>query len=379
MFKKALAVVLSASMALTLIGCGGGTSKTDDGEIKLGEYKGLVVYHDDVEVTDDAYKQTVDYLLSQDTTTETVKKGKVKKDSVVNVDYVGQIEVDGKKVEFDGGAAKDTNIDLATNSSTDGNGYIEGFSSELKGHKVGDKVTSKLKFPKDYGQKTTIDGKEIDLSGQDVWFTFTINGIQKTNKPELTDKYAEEKFGIYGVKDVASFEKYVKEQMKMSNIMNKVWDKFVESCEVKSYNKEEEESLQKSYEENFEAQLQQQYQADLKTYLEACSQTEEEWKKEVKKQVDESLKQKMIVRAIAEKENLIPQGEDYQNEAETLAEQNSMSVEELESQYGKDQVEDAILSQRVQKFIADNVEEKEGSEPTTAAETTTAAEETTKK
>lgn len=367
MFKKVLAVALSSVMALALVGCGG-SSKTDEGEVKLGEYKGLVVYHDDVEVTDDDYQQTVDYLLSQDATTELVKKGTVKKDSTVNVDFVGKIKVDGKKVKFDGGEASDTNI----NMSTDAANYIDGFVSALKGHKVGDKFTEKLTFPETYTQTTTINDETIELAGKDVWFTFTINGIQQTNTPELTDEYAKEKFGTYGVTDVESFETYVKEQMRISNIMNKVWDDFVESCEVVSYNTEEEESLQDAYVESFEAQLQSSYGADLTSYLEACSMSEEEWKEQVKEQVDDSLKQKMIIKAIAEKENLVPEGEEYEKEAQTIAEQNSASVEELESQYGKSEVEYVIIYQRVQKFIADNVEEKEGSEPTTAEETTVA-------
>lgn len=371
MFKKCLAVVLSSVMAVALVGCGG-TSKTEEGEVKLGEYKGLVVYHDDVEVTDDTYQQTVDYLLSQDATTEVVEKGTVKKDSIVKVDYVGKIKVDGKKVAFDGGSAEDQLLDVANNASTEGTTFIDGFTSDLKGHKVGEEVTSKLKFPDDYGQSTTINDETIDLSGQDVWFTFTIKGIQKTTTPELTDEYATEKFGSYGVTDVASFEEYVKEQMRISNIMNKVWTDFVETCEVVSYDAEEEESLQTAYEENFEAQLQSTYGADLTTYLEACSMSEEDWKAQVKEQVESSLKEKMIIKAIAEAENLVPEGEEYQSEAEPLAEQYSLSVEELESQYGQEEVEYAIIYQRVQKFIADNVEEKEGSEPTTAEETTVA-------
>lgn len=374
MFKKVLAVVLSSVMALSLIGCG--TSKTDAGEVKLGKYKGLVVYHDDVEVTDESYQQMVDYMLSQDTKTETVKKGKVKKDSIVNVDYVGKIEVDGEKVAFDGGAAQDTNINVATNASTEGTTYITGFSSELAGHKVGDEVTTKLKFPDDYGQSTKINDKSIDLSGKDVWFTFTINGIQKSTTPELTDKYVTEKYGTYGVTDLKSFEKYAKEQMRISNIMNKVWNDFKESCEVVSYDKKEEESLQKYYGSYYESQIQQQYGADLTTYLEACSMSEKDWNKQLKETADEQLKEKMIVQAIAEKENLVPEGKDYEAEAATLAEQNSVSVKELESKYGKEEVEYAIIYQKVQKFIAENVDEKEGSEPTTVPETTAAVAET---
>ena len=39
----------------------------------------------------------------------------------------------------------------------------------------------------------------------------------------------------------------------------------------------------------------------------------------------------------------------------------------------KTEVEYAVITQRVQKYIAENVTVKEGSEPTTAAETTEAA------
>ncbi len=369
MFKKFLAVSLSAVMVLSLAGCGSKAS-TDSGDIKLADYKGLVVYEDDVEVTDEAYQQQVDSILSSDSTTEMVKKGKVKADSVVNVDYVGKIEVDGKKVAFDGGSAEGQDINLSTDSAN----YIDGFVSCLKGKKVGAKFTKKLKFPKSYTGTTTIDKKDVKLAGKTVWFTYTVNGIQVTTTPELTDKYVADKFGAYGVKDVKGFEKYAKKQMRISNIMNKVWQNFVDDCEVISYNKKEKESMKTEYESQFEAQLQSYYQADLKTYLEACSMSEKDWNKQVVEQVESTMKTKMIIYAIAKKEGLDLSDSDYKKEAQTLAEQNSASVKELESQYGKDEVEYAIIYQKVQEFIADNVKVKKGSEPTTTVAPATEAE-----
>ncbi len=383
MVKKILAVVLSASMAIALIGCNssnGGNATLDEGTVKLGKYKGLVVYHDDVEVTDDYYNQQVDSILQQKATTSLVKKGTVKEDSTANVDYVGKIEVDGKKVEFENGSAKDQNINVTGGASQ----YIEGFTAALKGHKVGDKFTEKLKFPKTYTNTTKVNGKEVKLAGKDVWFTFTINGIQETNVPELTDKFVKDNFEAFGLKTVKEFEKYLKEQMRTSNIMSKLWQKLVDSCEVVEYNKKAKESAKDEYESQFEAQLQAQYGADLKTYKEACSLSDEDWDKQLTEQVESSLKERMIVKAIAKKEGLDVNSNTYKTEAESLAKQNSVSLDELESQYGKDEVEYAIIYQRVTKFIVDNVEEKEGTEPTTTApETTTEAaskkaEETTK-
>mgnify|MGYP002649132159 CR=1 FL=1 len=171
----------------------------------------------------------------------------------------------------------------------------------------------------------------------------------------------------------ADAEKYAREQMRTSNIMNKVWSNFVASCEVVSYSSTEKESLKKVADANYESQLQSQYGVDLDSYLEAASMSKEDWDNNIMSQVESSLKTKMVYQALAKKADLVPSDSDYNKEAETLAQQNSLSVKELESTYGKTEVEYAVITQRVQKYIAENVTVKEGSEPTTAAETTEAA------
>ena len=398
MFKKVLAVGFSAVLALSLVACGGSKDnkskssketttaseseaatvysvkdekiKVDSGVIKLADYSQLTVYEDDVKVTDDSYKSQVDYILEQSATYKDTKSAKISSVDKVKVDYTGQIKYKGKKVTFEGGTASDQEIDLGNNSS----GYIDGFTKALEGqHKVGDKFTKKLKFPDTYKNNTKIDGKEVKLAGKTVWFTFTIKSISTKSVPKLTDKFVKEKFGAYGVTDVKSFEKYAREQMRTSNIMNKVWSNFVASCEVVLYSSTEKESLKKVADANYESQLQSQYGVDLDSYLEAASMSKEDWDNNIMSQVESSLKTKMVYQALAKKADLVPSDSDYNKEAETLAQQNSLSVKELESTYGKKEVEYAVITQRVQKYIAENVTVKEGSEPTTAAETTEAA------
>ena len=398
MFKKVLAIGFSAVLALSLVACGGSkdnksksskeTTKASESEaatvysvkdekikvgsgvIKLADYSQLTVYEDDVKVTDDSYKSQVDYILEQSATYKDTKSAKISSVDKVKVDYTGQIKYKGKKVTFEGGTASDQEIDLGNNSS----GYIDGFTKALEGqHKVGDKFTKKLKFPDTYTNNTKIDGKEVKLAGKTVWFTFTIKSISTKSVPKLTDKFVKEKFGAYGVTDVKSFEKYAREQMRTSNIMNKVWSKFVASCEVVSYSSTEKESLKKVADANYESQLKAQYGVDLDSYLEAASMSKEDWDNNIMSQVESSLKTKMVYQALAKKADLVPSDSDYNKEAETLAQQNSLSVKELESKYGKTEVEYAVITQRVQKYIAENVTVKEGSEPTTAAETTEAA------
>ena len=96
MFKKILAVTLSATMALSLAACNSSSSgsvETDLGTVKLADYKGLPAYEDDIKVTDEELQTTIDSDLSNHSTTKTLKKGKIEKDSVVVFDFTGKIEV----------------------------------------------------------------------------------------------------------------------------------------------------------------------------------------------------------------------------------------------------------------------------------------------
>ena len=225
--------------------------------------------------------------------------------------------VDGK--EFDGGTASGASLKIGSGT------FIDGFEDQLIGKMPGETVQVKVTFPKDY------QGKEV--AGKDAVFETTINYIDET--PKLTDKFVKEKFGAYGVTDVKSFEKYAREQMRTSNIMNKVWSNFVASCEVVSYSSTEKESLKKVADANYESQLQSQYGVDLDSYLEAASMSKEDWDNNIMSQVESSLKTKMVYQALAKKADLVPSDSDYNKEAETLAQQNSLSVKELESTYGK--------------------------------------------
>lgn len=383
MFKKILTLGLSAVMAMSLVACGGegsDTTKTAQGEIKLGDYKeAFVVYEDDLNsYVDSSYAQAESYLLSMCSTTKTLKKGKVKEDSTVVVDYSGEIEVDGKKVAFEGGTASDQTINIATDAAN----YIDGFVSCLVGHKVGDEFTEKLQFPESYTNTTKVDDKDVSLAGKDVWFTYTIKNLSVTETPEkLTDQLVKDNAATTGlpaeVTDVASFESYMRETYEKNFIVNEVLETLLGTCEVVSYDEEEES---KQY-DTLKANIESQYGIDFASYLEACQMTEEEWmeSEDTIKNVQDSLKAKMIIMAIADKEGLLVEGDEYKKEAESIAEQMSSTVEDLESQYGKTEVEYAIVTTKVQDFIAENVTKKEGTEPTTEApEATTvaAAEET---
>lgn len=155
-----------------------------------------------------------------------------------------------------------------------------------------------------------------------------------------------------------------------------VWEPYVEDCKVENNN---DKSITE-YESLFEPFIQSQYSVDLKSYKEACSMSDEDWNDGVKK----AMKAKMIPFAILNKEGL-DFDKIYKEKAAELAEQYSTEVESLEAQYdsyygvsyGTDSLKYVIAMQEIIVIIADNVEVKEGSSPTTEAPTTAAEEETT--
>ena len=375
MFKKVLAVALSATMALGLVACGSSSSgsvETDLGTVKLADYKGLPAYEDDIKVTDEEVQSVIDTDLSNHATTKTIKKGKVAKDSTVVFDYTGKIEVDGKKVKFDGGTAQDQTADIA-NSTVNGSPMIDGFVDALKGHKVGDKFTKKLAFPKDYGNSVKVNNKDVDLSGKDVWFTFEIKSLQKTETPEFNDAFVAENYKTEGLKTEKEYKEYQEKELKYNKIMNGLWQKYLEDCKVSEYDKKALEEYESEAESSIVAQYSAYGITDIKSYLDVTGMTEDEWHKQSK----EAMKSRMVILAIAKKEGY-DADKLYKEEGDAFAKKNyGADIETLEKSYGEDTVKDTIqlnlLLMKVRDVVCENVEMKKGSAPTTAAPTTEAA------
>ena len=133
--------------------------------VTLGEYKGLTIEVDLVEVTDEDVMSQIALETKQ-----TVSEGTVEEGDIVNIDYVGKI--DGE--EFEGGSAE--GYDLEIGSST----FIDGFEEGIIGMQTGETKDLELTFPEDYHSE--------ELDGLDVIFTVTVNSISRA--PELTDEVA---------------------------------------------------------------------------------------------------------------------------------------------------------------------------------------------
>lgn len=141
-------------------------------EVTLGEYKGLKVAKDAVEVKDEQVEEQVKNILNHHAKMVDAEEGAtVANDDFITLDFKG--EVDG--VAFAGGEGKDYPLQIGSHS------FIDTFEDQLVGLKVGEEKDVNVTFPEEYHAK--------DLAGKAAVFHCKINSIKHKEMPELTDEF----------------------------------------------------------------------------------------------------------------------------------------------------------------------------------------------
>ncbi|WP_286131000.1 MULTISPECIES: trigger factor [Clostridia] len=307
----------------------------DNGKVTLGEYKGIEVTKDPVEVTDEELQQAIDQDLAAHEKKVDVDR-EVKDGDVVNIDYAGT--KDG--VAFDGGTAKGYDLTIGSNQ------FIDGFEDGLIGAKKGDKVSLNVTFPENYQNK--------DLAGKPVVFEVTVNSVQEKQVPELNDAYVQENTKS---KTVDEYKEETKQTLLKSKndaaeqkVKNDIYTAISANCKVEP----EQKAIDANY-DNLIARYTNQaaaYGMDFTTFITAFTgMKEEDFKTAAKTQAEEIVKQRLIVNAIAEKEKLAVTDDDRKEVATELGYENA---EELIKAEGQFEVDDYVMNNKVMEYLMQN-------------------------
>lgn len=135
-------------------------------EITISPVEELTIEKPVCKVSDDDVDKMIEIVRKQHRKPEAVEREATENDSVV-VDFIGRI--DGE--EFEGGTAKDFNLELGAKR------FIEGFEDGLIGARAGDKRVLKLKFPEEYANKA--------LAGKETEFEVDVKVVNELVLPEL--------------------------------------------------------------------------------------------------------------------------------------------------------------------------------------------------
>lgn len=287
----------------------------------------------DQDVDDEIFQEASDSGLG-----EQIKEGIVKDGDTVNIDYVGK--KDGK--EFDGGSADGASLTIGSGT------FIDGFEEGLIGKKVGDTVDLDLTFPEDYGAE--------DLAGQAVVFTVTINYIE--GDPELNDDLAD-KLSDGEYKTLEELRKSVREDLEQKSqeeyereLYSAIFGQLVTTYQIEEYPQD----FIDYYVEVSMSQLKQQAEAEsesLDDMLGAVYGTDTDSMKDYFKTYAESiLQQRIILGAIAKKENITLSDDEFQSIVQGYADQYGISAEELLSYYNEEDIRESELENKVMEYLA---------------------------
>ena len=310
--------------------------------VTVGTYKGLMaeVTKTDISDADVEGEMNIDLEMAVEEKAlfEQVKEGTVADGDIVNIDYEGKI--DG--VAFDGGTG---NYDLEIGSGS----FIPGFEEQLVGMNVGDTIDINVTFPDSYYE---------ELAGKEAVFTVTANYIKKT--PETTDELVSKATdGEYEtIEDYLAYEKQKltdqAEESKKSEAFNELMTQLFNTFTINSI-PEDLVDYSLGSARNQYIQMAQMYGMTYEDMIASYGVDQTTFEGYLRDDIESSLKQEMILNAIAETENLTLSDEEYKEGAQRYADTYGYeSVESFEEAYPQGDIRKSLLMNKVMEFVYDN-------------------------
>ena len=323
-------------------------------EVKISDYKGLVVEKPRVSVTEKDVKEELNRMADRNARLETVDRP-VKDGDTVTLDFEGF--VDGEA--FEGG--KGENYTLGIGSGM----FIPGFEEQIVGKKAEEPFDVNVTFPEQY--------QAAELAGKPAVFKCLVHEVKETQKPALDDEFA---------KDVSEFDTLdeLKADLKVKIKENK----------EKAAENEYDEKLIDAMLEHFEAEIPEvmfEAQIDrivedfgyklsmqglgLDTYLQMNDMSMESFRKLFREQAEKQVKVRLALEAVAAQENLEVSEEELEKEFASLAEPNNLPADRVKQLLPAESLRGDLLTQKAVDLIksaakkpakkaAKKAEEKEG-------------------
>ena len=310
-------------------------------EVTLGQYKDLTLEVKDTPIEADAMQKSIDNLLNQHSTQETVIDRPTKETDIAVIDFDGY--ANGEKIQ--GGEAKNYPLDLAHSN------FIPGFAEQLVGKNLNDEFEIKVTFPENYHDEK--------LKGQPATFKIKINEIKEKKLPELNDEFAQ-KVGPFKTVDElkADIQKYLESQRERTNKQNsenEVFKTVIDSAKVEipqSMVDREANSLREEYKQRLAAQ-------GINWEALVKSQGEDQLLKNLNEDALVRIKNSLVIDKIAKEENIKLEQKDIETKFAQLGAAYGLKPQDLIKQIGQNPEVLASISQqamndKVRDFLMEN-------------------------
>lgn len=282
-------------------------------EVQLGEYKGLEVEKQSVEVTEEELDAELKRMQERHAELIIVDEDVAATGDSVVIDFEGF--VDGEA--FEGGKAERYTLELGSNS------FIPGFEDQLVGMGTGDFKDVEVTFPEHYHAE--------NLAGKPAVFKVKLHEIKRKQLPALDDEFA---------KDVSEFdtlEEYkadLKQQLQSRKEKEAegareaaVVDKAAENAEVEIPHSMIESEIQHMVKDLDNRLRMQGMNIDM--FLTLSGQTIADLREQMQKEADKRVKNNLVLERIAKEENLSISDEELSAELDKMAEMYQRTAEEI--------------------------------------------------
>ena len=384
MKKKLFSVLLVTALAASLVACGktdkkeakastvnteinadeyAGTITSNAGVYKtfvnLSDWKGMTVdlNESDYVVLDSDVEDYIQSMLESMAETNVVTEGTTKSGDVIKLDYSGKL--DG--TAFSGGTATDVTYTIGSGK------FIDDLDKGLVGLTIGQETDITCVFPESYYNS--------DLAGKTTVFTVTVNEVDESIVPDLTDEWVASNASALGLEDdtittVDQLRSYVRSYLetqaassRSSAIFDAAYTNMSEGLDVSDYPSEELSDLLNTLNNNVDSEYQS-YSASYSSkeeYLKGVYNFDslDAFNEYADNYAKQYLLQKMIITMIAADNDITVTADDINSTGEELASYYGYDdYQDILDTYGKTmnaEIGYQVLYQKIVDFVCENV------------------------
>ncbi len=307
-------------------------------EIKLGEYKGIEVKEQQVQILKKHEAEALEAIRERNSVVVDKKDGLVADSAVVTMDYV---ELGEDEAPLEGTRRKGFVFTVGKDS------HPYGIESEIDGMKAGDSKT----VEKTYGE----DANPV-VAGRTVKLGVTIVAVKERQLPDLDDELAQDV--SEDLKTLDDLKKKIKDDLKLqadskvrSSLINDLTDKIVDVSEIAV----PQSMVASDLEHTWQDYVRQSGVSEdvLMKALEEGDKSKAEILEQWRDDATKSIKTRLIYGKIVENEKIEAGDDDITAELAKRAEEFNMPAEELEKMFGGAQFREYLRNELVQKKLFD--------------------------
>lgn len=312
--------------------------------VTLGDYKGVEVEKQAVEVTDEEIMAEIDKERENNSRTIDVDDRAVQNGDMVKLNFEGF--VDGEA--FEGGKGEDYDLTIGSGS------FIPGFEEQLVGAKIGEEMEVNVTFPEEY--------QAAELAGKAAVFKCTVNEIKVKELPEADDDFA---------KDVSEFDTLAeyKEDIKKNLTEKKEKDaktakenavvaKIVENATMDIPDPMVDGQVRQMA-DDFARRIQSQG-LSVEQYFQFTGMTAEKLFEQMRPEAEKCIQNSLVLEAVAKAEDIQISDEKVEAELAKMAETYKMEVEKLKEimgDYEKEQIKNDLAIQEAVTMVTEAAKE----------------------